>query len=168
MSANETLRLASRDDAPTLALMSRDLVESGLGWNYRAPRIRQLIDDPDTSTLVAARRGDLAGFAIMTFGEQRAHLVLMAVQTAYQRRGVGRRLFDWLLESAQAMGTASIHVELRATNVSAFAFYQTMGFSEILRLPRYYRGHEAAIRMLRLLRAPVRAAEMWQPPTLKR
>jgi ribosomal protein S18 acetylase RimI-like enzyme len=55
-------------------------------------------------------------------------------------------------------GVESIHVELRAHNTAAYTFYRAIGFAETLRLPGYYSGRETAIRMLRLLRAPTRAA----------
>ena len=37
-----TLRLADVSDADTIAQMSRDLIESGLGWRYRTDRVRRM------------------------------------------------------------------------------------------------------------------------------
>lgn len=159
-----TFQFASREDAPAIASLSRDLIEDGLGWQYRAERIRELIDDPETVTLAARGSESLIGFSIMTFGDERAHLVLLAVRPAYQRRGVARKLTQWLVESAATAGIASIHVELRASNKSAYQFYRAAGFAETLRLAGYYRGRETAIRMMRMLRAPRVAAQTWRPP----
>jgi ribosomal-protein-alanine N-acetyltransferase len=153
-----TLQIASRSDAEMLASMSRDLIETGLGWRYRTQSVRELIDDPETVTLVARNGESLAGFGIMKFGDERAHLVLLAVRPAYQRRGIARRIIHWLVESAVTAGVVSIHVELRARNTVAYTFYRAIGFAETLRLPGYYSGRETAIRMLRLLRAPTGAA----------
>ena len=61
-------------------------------------------------------------------------------------------MVEWLVESALVAGMASIHVELRASNAAALAFYAAMGFSETFRVPGYYRGRETAVRMLRMLR----------------
>ncbi len=159
-----TLQLACRGDAPAIASMSRDLIEAGLGWQYRSERIRQLIDDPETVTLVARDGERMIGFAVMTFGEERAHLVLLAVRPACQRRGIARRLVQWLLQSATAAGIASIHVELRAQNEAAHALYRALGFAETLRLPGYYRGRETAVRMMRVLRLIAPAVPPWHPP----
>jgi ribosomal-protein-alanine N-acetyltransferase len=153
-----TLQIAARSDAAMLASMSRDLIEDGLGWRYRAHPVRELIDNPETVTLVARDAELLAGFGIMKFGDERAHLVLLAVRPAYQRRGIARRIIQWLVESAITAGVVSIHVELRARNTAAYRFYRAIGFAETLRLPGYYSGRETAIRMLRLLRAPAGAA----------
>ena len=160
------LVFASVRDAQALATMSRDLIEAGLGWEYRRDRVARLIGDADTVTLVSRDDLRIAGFAAMTFGDERAHLVLLAVRPPYQRRGIGRRLLEWLVESAMTAGVASIHVELRASNSAAFAFYRAAGFAETLRVPGYYRGGETAVRMIRMLRAPGGAIQMWRPPTL--
>ncbi len=111
------LVFASVRDAQALAAMSRDLIEAGLGWDYRRERIARMIADADTVTLVARDGLRISGFAAMTFGDERAHLVLLAVRPSHQRRGIARRLVDWLVESAMTAGVASIHVELRASNV---------------------------------------------------
>jgi [ribosomal protein S18]-alanine N-acetyltransferase len=153
-----TLQFAERSDAAMLAVMSRDLIEDGLGWRYRTQSVRQLIADPETVTLVARGGVAVAGFGIMKFGDERAHLVLLAVGPDYRRRGIARRVIQWLVESAATAGVASIHVELRARNTGAYAFYRAIGFAETLRLPGYYSGRETAIRMLRMLRAPADTA----------
>lgn len=159
------VRLASQRDAQAIALMSRDLVESGLGWKYDAARVQQAIRERETLTPVACDRGDIAGFAIMEFGEERAHLVLLAVRPAQRRLGIGRRLVEWLVESARAAGIASLHLELRAGNEAARGFYRAMGFEETLVVPGYYRGREAALRMIRVLRASSPVPYTWRPST---
>jgi ribosomal protein S18 acetylase RimI-like enzyme len=158
------IAFASAGDAPTLALMSRDLIEAGLGWNYPAPRVAKLIRDPNCVALVTRHGARIVGFAIMEFGDERAHLVLLAVHPTHQRRGIARRMLTWLFDSAKVAGMASIHVELRVGNMPAFLMYRALGFTETLRIPRYYAGREAAVRMLRVLRAPAAAAPAWQPP----
>jgi [ribosomal protein S18]-alanine N-acetyltransferase len=158
------LQPAYRSDASAIAAMSRDLIEEGLGWQYRIERVRQLIADPETVTL-AAREGErMIGFAVMTFGDERAHLVLLAVRPACQRRGIARQMARWLLASATTAGIASVHVELRARNAGAYRFYRALGFVETLRLPGYYRGCETAIRMMRMLRVPGTTVPSWRPP----
>jgi ribosomal-protein-alanine N-acetyltransferase len=149
-----TLQLADPEDAAVLAEMSRDMIESGLGWRYRTRSLRQLIADAETVALVARHGGAVAGFGIMKFGDERAHLVLLAVQPDARRRGIARRIVEWLVASAATAGVATIHVELRAGNAGAYALYRSLGFEETLRVPGYYSGRETAIRMLRLLRAP--------------
>ena len=152
--ADLTLRLARESDAPELAEMSRDLIEAGLGWHYRPRRILQLLADAETVTLVACTGGESAGFAIMTLGDERAHLVLLAVRPAHRRRRIALRMTAWLVKTAVTAGIAAIDVEVRSANVAALALYRGVGFVETQRLPGYYRGRETAIRMTRRLRPP--------------
>ena len=168
-----TIRLAEPRDAQAIGLMSRDFIEAGLGWKYDAARVLRAIRERETLAVVACesargRRGAIAGFAIMEFGDERAHLVLLAVRPAHRRLGIGQRLLEWLLQSARTAGLASIHLELRSGNEAARRFYRAMGFYETVLVPGYYRGgegrKEGALRMLRVLRAPGPVPYTWSPP----
>lgn len=156
---------ASPTDALPIAHMSRDLVEHGLGWAYRRERIAAMIAERDTVAIVTRDGPHVAGFAFMTFGADRGHLVLLAVRPSHQRHGLARRMTGWLTETARVAGAASLHVELRVGNEPALAFYRSEGFAETLRVPGYYRGRETCIRMMRLLRPPGLAMPEWRPPT---
>jgi [ribosomal protein S18]-alanine N-acetyltransferase len=144
-----TLRLAAPADAAPIAAMSRDLIESGLPWTWTPERVARNLVHRDTLVLTARDDERLAGFAIMQFGEQRAHLSLLAVRPEYQRRGMARRMLQWLTTSALTAGIAGIHLELRETNLAARRFYLKQDFAETARVPGYYRGGETAVRMSR-------------------
>ena len=158
------LDFARPSDAQALAMMSRDLIEAGLGWVYRTERFARLIANDEAIALVARLQDRPVGFAVMEFGEERAHLVVLAVLPRHQRTGIGRRMIAWLLKSAITAGVTSVHVELRADNDAAYSLYRSMGFTETLRVPGYYRGKETAIRMIRMLRIQRLALPHWDPP----
>jgi len=162
------LRLARAPDARAIAAMSRDLIELGLGWKYDAAKVARLIAEREVVTLVAMDRLGLVGFAILQFGDERAHLVLLAVRPRCQRHGVARRMMQWLFASARVAGMADISLELRAGNQAAREFYRAMGFADAGLVNHYYREHEPALRMLHILRRGNDHAPAWQPPTLKR
>ena len=169
MSASPTeQRLARVQDAPGIARLSRDLIETGLGWTYDAAKVVRLIANPEVSALVAIDTQGLAGFAVMQFGDERAHLVLLAVHPRRQRQGVARRLLGWLLESARTAGIAELSLELRAGNAGARAFYRALGFDDAGLVPGYYRNGEAALRMRRVLRSVEATPLTWQAPTTRR
>lgn len=147
-----TLKLAAPADAAPIAAMSRDLVEAGLPWSWTPGRVARNLRQPETLVLTARDGGRLAGFSIMQFGEERAHLSLIAVRPDCQRQGVARRMLEWLTESALTAGIASIHLELRETNSIARRFYLEQGYTETVRIPGYYRGVETAVRMQRDIR----------------
>ena len=140
---------ARKRDAPAIARMSRDIIEAGLGWSWTTPRIERHIHDPETVVLTASGADRLLGFAIMTFGDEDAHLKLLGVHPRYQRHGIGRALLSWLDETAKVAGIQTIYVEVRASNRGGRTFYQRQGYRAIAYLPGYYRGRESAVRMLR-------------------
>ena len=144
--------LAAEPDALHIARMSRDLVETGLGWSWTAARVLRAIRDPDVVVLVARDGRETIGFAIMDFGDESAHLSLIAVELSHRRHGVGTRLFEWLKESALTAGIAVIKLELRAGNVEAQHFYRCLGFEEVGWTAGYYRRRETALRMALRLR----------------
>jgi [ribosomal protein S18]-alanine N-acetyltransferase len=140
-------------DAAQLASMSRELIETGLRPSWGAGRIGWHVRDADSVVLTARLGLTLAGFAIMRYAEDAAHLNLLAVAPAHRRRGVGRRLVFWLEETALTAGSFVVGLELRAGNEAACAFYRALGYRELARIPGYYQGVEMAIRMVRDVRA---------------
>jgi ribosomal-protein-alanine acetyltransferase len=151
------VRLARPLEAGDIALMCRDLIERGLGWSWTRAKVAKNMANRDITTLAACDGKQLVGFAMMYFGDDHAHLNLLAVKTSYQRSGLGRRLVAWLEESARCAGISAIHLEVRANNTTGRRFYRALGFQEVALLPRYYRGVESAIWMARDLRS--RAAQ---------
>ena len=150
------VRLARADDAQEIAVMARDLIETGLGWSWTRVRVSKSIANRDTLSIVMCRGTRLVGFAVMFFGDEHAHLNLLAVRPEFQRLGLGTRMIRWLEESAQAAGIRAIHLEVRARNQQARRFYRRLGFLEMALLPKYYRGVEAAVWMARDLQTTSR------------
>ena len=165
---NITLRPGRLADAEKIAVMSRDIIESGLGWSWGPDRVARSLRNKDTVTVIACDRERIVAFAIMYFGDEHAHLNLLAVRPSHQRLGIGRRLVEWLFESAHVAGIATIHLELRANNYAGRTFYRALGFTESAYIPGYYRGREMALRMLRMLRRPGTPLPAWPVPKLPR
>jgi ribosomal protein S18 acetylase RimI-like enzyme len=151
MSELALIGLARHADALEIAEMSRDLIEHGLSWSWTPARVRRAILGRDCCVLIARRERKIAGFAIMHFGDQVAHLNLLAVGLEHRRQGLGRQLIDWLSASAIEAGVFRIDLELRETNGDARAFYQSLGFQSLDVVQGYYQGREPALRMSRHL-----------------
>lgn len=152
-SQRDKLALARAADAVPIALMSRRLVEAGLpSWSWTARRVARHLQDPECVVLTARRADELAGFAIMGFGEESAHLNLLAVEPRFRRAGLGRRMVRWLEETAMVAGTFEVSLEVRVGNQTGRRFYRALGYSEQELLPGYYDRLEDAVRMTRDLR----------------
>ncbi len=145
--------LARIEDAAAIAEMSRSLIEHGLPWSWTEGRVRRFIREPESAAIVARDRRRIAGFAIMEFLDEHAHLSLLAVQPSYRHRGLGRELVQWLEASARMAGIFHIRLETRAENEAAQRFYAKLGYTSIARRRAYYAGVEDAICMHRDLSA---------------
>lgn len=158
-----SFRLATLNDAAPIAALSRDLIEAGLGWSWTRERVARAIAREETCVLVACVDAELAGFAIMDFGTEHAHLSLLAVRPERQGVGIGSGLLRWLEEAALTAGIGVVRLELRVRNARARRFYERHGFQAAGSVPNYYQGVESALRMTRdIRRAPVGPLPDWR------
>ncbi len=148
------IALARRGDATRLAAMSRRLVEAGLDPSWTEQRIERQRQNPDSVVLVARVAGTIGGFAIMQYGDEAAHLNLLAVEKVHQRHGVGRALVAWLEHTARGAGVFRVRLEIRAGNAVARQFYAALGYAERGWVAGYYQRQEDALRFERDLSVP--------------
>ncbi len=140
-------KLARPRDASAIAEMSRDLIETGVGWSWRTPRVAHAIADPDTVVVKAIVGGRAVGFGIMGFGDEEAHLELLAVTRDKHRRGIGRGLVEWLEDTALSAGIGIVRLEVREIRHGERRFYERLGYRAVKVTPQYYAGRESAVRM---------------------
>src|SRR6266581_3324353 len=88
---NITLRPGRPADAAKIAAMSRDLIETGLGWSWGPDRVARSIANKDTFTLLACDRDRVVAFAIMYFVNDPAPTDLYALCLPDARPAVHRR-----------------------------------------------------------------------------
>ncbi len=153
MVATRTIvEFASVSDAAEIAGLSRRHIEYGLRWRYVPAMIREAIRSK-TKNVVVAREGDsLAGFGIMTYGQDSANLDLLAVKRPYRRSGVARQIVQWLEKVAHTAGILHIFVQVRKSNHAAIGFYRKLGFQVVEELSGYYQGRESALVMCKGIR----------------
>jgi ribosomal-protein-alanine N-acetyltransferase len=152
------IRLATPADAQAIGAMSRDLIEHGFRWRWTPARIRRCLVDTATNVAVATA-GDgerIAGFAIMRYADDEAHLVLLGVDPALRRRGIASALIAWHETAALTAGIGVAYVEARAANDAARALYRSLGYHEVQRVRGYYEGVESAVRL---------AKDLWASPS---
>jgi len=147
MLAIPDVRLAVPSEARNIAEMSRDMIEFGLAWSWTTTRVLHAIHDVSTNVAVALKHDRLQAFGIMQYGDEKAHLVLLAVRPTMRHQGLGRRLTDWLEQTARAAGIAGVLLEARSDNSNAVAFYERLGYSRIGTVAGYYEGRIDAVRL---------------------
>jgi ribosomal-protein-alanine N-acetyltransferase len=147
---------ARPSEATVIAEMSRDLVEHGLRWAWTPARVAASIRSRTALVVVARVERRIAGFGIMRYGDDQAHLDLLGVSPRRRGAGLGRRLVEWLEKPALVCGITVVQLEVRARNRGAQAFYERLGYRPIERIEGYYQGQEPALRMRRKLGVPIR------------
>jgi ribosomal-protein-alanine N-acetyltransferase len=118
---------ASLPEAPQ---WPRSAYLAALSPDAAPPRIALVAQEPET--------GAVTGFAVASLIPPQAELEIIAVAPAWQRRGLGRRLFAALAEQLYAAQVNEVILEARASNLAALGLYRSLGFVETGRRPRYY------------------------------
>jgi [ribosomal protein S18]-alanine N-acetyltransferase len=93
---------------------------------------------------------DIAGYGILSMGAGEAHVLNLCIGPDFRGRGLGRHLLGRLLDIARWNGAERVFLEVRPSNPLAKTLYESVGFNEIGRRPRYYpakNGREDAIVM---------------------
>jgi len=99
--------------------------------------------------LVAEENGDVAGYiGSQTCGEE-SDVMNVAVHPDFRRRGVAETLVGCLVAELKAMGSSSLTLEVRVSNLPAIALYEKMGFSQVGRRKNYYRNPKEDALILR-------------------
>lgn len=85
--------------------------------------------------------GVMAGYAVLMIGAGEAHLLNLSIAGAWQRRGLGRELLDYVVSLARDLKVERIFLEVRASNAAARALYAKSRFREIGVRKAYYPAH---------------------------
>ena len=148
-----TIGPARMGDAPAIAHLSRDLIEADLPWSWTPRRVASLMRQRESAAVIARDRNRLAGFILAQYGDESVHIALLGVANEYRRQGLGKRLVQWVEETALVAGLFMVRLEVRAIKRDARHFYARLGYRETDRVENYYSGMEDAIKMTRDLRS---------------
>ncbi len=111
----------------------------------------------DSCCMVARLGKEVSGFIIGWFVLDELHVLNLAVDSQYRRRGVGEGLLKFLLGRAEKRGCRRATLELRGSNEAALNLYEKYGFRPMAIRRAYYRQPvEDAVLMLMDFRADSR------------
>jgi len=98
--------------------------------------------------------GKLVGYCVCTTGRNLAHLISIAVQIDYRKRGVATALLQKAIEFLVEHNILELWLEVNPKNVDALSLYSKMGFEKMEVQKRYYSDGSDAIRMRLTMREP--------------
>lgn len=81
------------------------------------------------------------GYCILAVGAGEAHILNISVDPGAQKQGVGKKMLNYLIESAKGRAE-TIFLEVRPSNTVALALYKKTGFNEIGLRKGYYPAAE--------------------------
>ena len=88
--------------------------------------------------MVAEHEGRVVGFMIYELHRTRIHVLNFAVDTTFQRCGVGSQLVAKLIAKLSVQRRSRILLEIRETNLGAQLFFRENGFRAITVLHSFY------------------------------
>ncbi|MBK8870095.1 MAG: ribosomal protein S18-alanine N-acetyltransferase [Elusimicrobia bacterium] len=136
-------RRARREDLDVLLDIERRSFDVPWTWGEMEEEFQLDYSRP----WVAEQDGRVVAFGIHWLIAGESQLADIAVHPDFQRRGLGRRMMDVLLDDARALGMKKMTLEVRAENAAAIDLYLNLGFVETSRRPRYYEDRHDAVLM---------------------
>jgi [ribosomal protein S18]-alanine N-acetyltransferase len=112
--------------------------------SFNNPTTRQWYESelqrPEVCFVVVIRTQEarVAGFCAFWRVVDQIHINNLAIDPAWRRRGLGRRLLAAVLAEAGAMGAPHVTLEVRRSNSAALALYEGAGFKIIGVRSGYY------------------------------
>ena len=135
------LSSGGRDDLPEVMAVMDDSFDPRFGEAWTMGQCAGLLPMPGVWLTLARADEEVLGFALARLVADEAELLLLAVKTAGQRRGIGRILLEHFEDQAVARGAARLHLEVREGN-HALSLYEQGGFGLVGRRRDYYSGQK--------------------------
>ena len=147
---NATLRVADPGDLELFAALEAEVFAEDPWTPYM---IAEELSSPASRYWIATdESGDVAGYGGVKVGGDQADVMTIGVRAHARGRGLGAAILDALLDWSREAGAREIFLDVRPSNKGAIGLYESRGFVEIGRRPRYFRNPvEEAVEM----RAPL-------------
>ena len=91
-------------------------------------------------SVVMHKDSDIIGFAIYSPIIPESHLLNIAIDPAYQGKGLGDKLLQQIILQNRTIGVKTISLEVRVSNLPAINLYEKRGFHKDAIRPDYYSG----------------------------
>ena len=105
-------------------------------WSEKS--IASELDNPLSLWLVAVEAGEVVGYVGSQTVLGETDMMNLAVAPEARRQGTGRALVLALVDALTEKGSHSLMLEVRVSNTPAQKLYESLGFSQVGRRPKYY------------------------------
>ncbi|HUU79236.1 MAG TPA: N-acetyltransferase [candidate division Zixibacteria bacterium] len=80
-----------------------------------------------------------------------AHIMILAVEPEYQRKGIGTKIMDYSMDIIEKTPIKRVRLEVKITNIAAIRFYEKLGFETKATFENYYEDKSNAFVMVKIL-----------------
>ena len=87
---------------------------------------------------VAEEDGEIAGYCGVRNMAGEGEISNVAVAKKFRRRGIGRKLMEYMLKEAPSFGIGDLTLEVRVSNAPAISLYESLGFHKEGVRPGFY------------------------------
>jgi ribosomal-protein-alanine N-acetyltransferase len=133
----------SADDLPELMRVMNAAFDPRYGEAWTASQCLALMTMPGTRLLLA-RDEALVGFALTRTVVDECELMMLGVDPARQRQGVGANLLQAIVARAISEDVTAVFLEVRSGN-PAIEVYTRSDFVKVGLRTRYYRGNKGEV-----------------------
>lgn len=105
-------------------------------WSQRS--VASELDNPLALWLVWEEDGQVLGYVGSQTVLDETDMMNVAVSAQARRRGIAQALVEALVIRLKQRGSRCLTLEVRASNASAIALYEKLGFRQVGRRPNYY------------------------------
>jgi len=110
------------------------------------------LNNPKTLASLLTVDKQVLGYFVAMRSPDSVDLLNICIHPDYQQQGLGAQLFNHLKQQLQTLSVDTIFIEVRASNETAFSFYQKLGFKMIDSRKKYYsNGEDAKILRLKII-----------------
>ncbi len=126
-------------DLPAAMAVMDDSFDPSFGESWTSAQFAGLLPLPGVWLRLAWQDGQVVGFALNRSVGDEAELLLLAVRSEAQGRGIGAALLDAFMADSRKKGVTRLHLEVRDGN-RAIKLYERAGFEIVGRRRNYYSG----------------------------
>ncbi len=139
MGMSPTLHVADIGDVDAIMTIMTAAFDPVYGEAWTAGQVASLFALPAMRVVLAHSDGAARGFYAARCAGPESELLLLAVDPAHRRAGLGRSLLlDWIAWATRS-GCDMAFLEMRSNN-PALALYEQQGFQQTGLRPNYYLG----------------------------
>ncbi|MBQ3022262.1 MAG: ribosomal protein S18-alanine N-acetyltransferase [Clostridia bacterium] len=130
---------ATEDDISAISKMEQEYFTDS--WSENSIRTQL----QNKRIVVLKSLGEVIGYTIFMTAADEGEILRIAINKNIRKGGLGKKLLISAIDKMKNEGANEIFLEVRESNSSAIALYESVGFEEIGIRKKYYDGKEDAI-----------------------